>query len=285
MQTQPPPPQTTEAAPEEPAQSYRIQMLQNDGKIVPIDLETYVGRVLLAEMPASFDMEALKAQAVAIRTYTLKRAGGSKHAPAEVCEDSTCCQAYITEESYIAKGGTEEMLQRIREATEITENQVLIYDNELIEATYFSAAGGRTEDAVAVWGREVPYLRAQPSLESERFTETESFTVTQFRDMLGLNSIPTVIGNITYTDGGGVDSISIGDAVFTGKEIREKLSLRSTVFIITLVGDTVTITTKGNGHRVGMSQYGAEAMALAGSMYYEILEYYYPGTELTVLEQ
>lgn len=283
LQEDPAQPLTVATEPEEVRSQHKIVVLEN-GTPVSMDLETYTSRVLLAEMPASFDMEALKAQAVAIRTYTLRQASGGKHENADVCTDSSCCQAYKTEADY-TEG--EEMLARIQKAVEKTKDQVLVYDGGLIEATYFSSTGGSTEDAVAVWGREVPYLRAQPSPEgkSDKFLETVTFSATQVQQLLELDALPASVGSVTYTDGGGVDSICIGNKTFTGTEVRKKLGLSSTAFLITIVGDSVTITTKGNGHRVGLSQYGAEVMAVEGSMYYEILEYYYPGAKLTTLDE
>ena len=272
----------TQAPPQESLPSILVQ--QEDGSVVSMALDSYVGRVLLAEMPASFQTEALKAQAVAIRTYTLKQ---GKHDKADVCTDSTCCQAYITPQAYMEKGGDTAMLARIDEAVRDTENQVLTYEGELIEATYFSSSGGRTEAAVAVWGADVPYLQSVESLgetDTGHFVETVTFSLAEFTDRLGLDVLPSAIGEITYTEGDGVDTIVIAGQTFRGTDIRKFLDLKSTAFIITIVGDTVTITTKGNGHRVGLSQYGAEAMAKAGRVYYEILEYYYPGTTLTVME-
>ena len=283
------PAQTTTTAPTEfpePEKTVvRVQLA--DGNVDPVDLETYVGRVLLAEMPLSFDVEALKAQAVAIRTYTLKRMdGGGKHDSADVCTSSVCCQAYITPDEYVARGGEEDLLHKLDEVLTDTKDQVLTYDGDLIEATYFSSSGGSTEDAVAVWGREVPYLRAQPSPDvgEKKFLTTVTFSVAEFCDLLDQKEMPESIGHITYTPGGGVETIQIGNQIFSGTELRRRLSLASTAFLITKVGDSITITTKGNGHRVGMSQYGAEAMAVAGRAYYEILEYYYPGAELFARE-
>ena len=178
------------------------------------------------------------------------------------------------------------MIDKMKEAVDKTENLVLMYDGELIEATYFSCSGGRTEAAVSVWGQDIAYLQSVDSPgeeQSANYIDTVSFTAQEFSGRIGLSlqgSPATWIGEITYTDGGGVDKIQIGGVEFSGVQIRQMLNLRSTAFLISAVGDTVTITTKGFGHRVGMSQYGAEAMAAQGKNYRQILEHYYPGTTL-----
>ena len=139
-----------------------------DGSIEHMDMDVYLTGVVLAEMPADFETEALKAQAVAARTYTAKAIqSGGKHGNGSICTDSGCCQAYISEESYLTQGGSEENLRKVRRAVLDTAGYVLTYEGELIEATYFACSGGSTEDAAAVWGTDYPYLRAVPSLGEE----------------------------------------------------------------------------------------------------------------------
>lgn len=264
-----------------------ISVLLSDGSISPMPMDTYLCRVLLREVPASFDEEALKAQAVVARTYALKRiCDVKKHGQEAVCTDSSCCQGYCTEEEYLLNGGTQEDLEKISKAVAATEDHVLYYNGELIEATYFSCSGGRTEDALAVWGADVPYLQSVESPGEEKaahYTDTVTFSADLFADKLGYTPAGNPgswITDVTYTPGGGVKTIKIGDREFEGTQLRSLLGLRSTAFVISAVGNTVTITTKGYGHRVGMSQYGAEAMAVSGKDYAQILSYYYPGTEL-----
>ena len=265
-----------------------VSVLKND-KIEYMELEDYVLCVVLAEMPADFDVEALKAQAVVARTYTCKKMDDPKHKNASLCIDSRCCQAFMDEASYLFKGGTKENLQKVRDAVDSTAGKVLLYQGELIEATYFSCSGGKTEDAAAVWGAEVPYLQSVDSPGEElasHYTDTIRFSVQEFCDKLGLSENQSVsVENITYTSGGGVASIVFQGNSFTGTEIRQKLGLRSTAFVITVAGSTVTVTTKGFGHRVGMSQYGAEAMAVKGSTYLEILSHYYTDTTISDLSR
>jgi stage II sporulation protein D len=165
---------------------------------------------------------------------------------------------------------------------------VLTYEGSLIEATYFSCSGGSTEDAAAVWGTDFSYLRAVDSPGEEHaahYTDTVSFTVDELEQRLGVALAGEWIGRVSYTAGGGVDTILIGGKCFTGKEIRTILGLRSTVFEMEVSGETVAITTRGFGHRVGMSQYGADAMAVSGSSYEEILAHYYPGTTIELTNE
>ena len=271
--------------------------LQQESKVVvlttngqeELDMQDYLTGVLLAEMPVDFSEEALKAQAVVSRTYALRRnTAGAKHPQGAVCTESSCCQAYRSTEDFLSKGGTEEMLKKVAQAVEETVDQVLTYDGALIEATYFSCSGGRTEDALAVWGTDIPYLQAvdSPGEESAtHFVDTAEFSAAEFASLLGISpegSADGWLGSVTYTDGGGVASMVIGGKLFSGTEIRQKLGLRSTAFSMYATQDTIHISTRGFGHRVGMSQYGAEAMAVKGNDYQKILYHYYPGTQLTV---
>ena len=263
-----------------------IPVLNNE-EYQQMDLNTYLVGVLLGEMPTDFDLEALKAQAVVARTYTLKRnTTGLKHLGGAVCTDSTCCQAFCSMEDFLKDGGVQEALNKVIIAVQDTNQQVLTYMDALIEATYFSCSGGRTEDAEAVWGSEIPYLQALDSPGEEQathYTDQIVFTAEEFSERLGFTpQTPPVawLGNTTYTNGQGVDTMVIDGKTYKGTQLREKLNLPSTAFAIEIVGDSVQITTRGFGHRVGMSQYGAEAMAVQGHNYEDILRYYYPGTEL-----
>ena len=254
--------------------------------LLEMPLDTYVTGVVLAEMPADFEPEALKAQAVACRTFALKSMQRSKHKDAFVCTDPTCCQAFISPSEYT---GSENNLEKVYLATKETENEVLMFDGNLIEATYFSCSGGKTEADVEVWGADVPYLQSveSPGEEiSSNYETTKSFTHANFKQMLGLPqsmNLNEMKMDLTYTEGGGIETLKIGDSVYSGVQVRSLLSLRSTIFSIEHTDDCVLITTKGYGHRVGMSQYGAEAMAVAGAQYDEILQHYYLGTDLARL--
>lgn len=268
--------------------SIYISVLDMNGVVHQMDIDTYLTAVVLCEMPAEFELEALKAQAIVARTYALKKViSGGKHAEAAVCMNSSCCQGYFHPDDYLEHGGQDDLLEKVRFAVEETKDLVIVFEGELIDATYFSCSGGRTEDAVAVWGSDIPYLQSieSPGEESAtHYTDTVCFSINDISKRLNIETEKLAgqwISNITYTDGGGVDTLDICGETYTGTQLRQLLNLRSTAFVITSIGQSVTITTKGYGHRVGMSQYGAEAMALKGSNYQEILTHYYQGVTLT----
>ena len=270
--------------PPDPIPPTYISVLHSD-KMAQMELESYVLRVVLGEVPADFETEALKAQAVVARTFALKLGDSGRHGGA-VCTQSSCCQAYRTEEIYLQKGGTEEKLEKVRAAVEATRGQVLTYGGELINATYFSCSGGSTEDAVAVWGYDVPYLQSVQSPGEEdaaAYYREKTFTPEEFSKALGvrLEGKPKKwFGKVTYTAGGGVETMTIGGVRYKGTTLRSLLGLRSTMFTVAIEQGNIVVCMKGYGHRVGMSQYGADAMALEGSSYAEILAHYYVGAVL-----
>lgn len=264
-----------------------VLVKMKDGHVEEMPLETYILSVVLREMPASFNVEALKAQAVVARTYTVRHMEKTgRHSDAHICVDSSCCQGYRTPEDYLKDGGDKQNLETVTKAVADTQGQILIYDGSVIDATYFSCSGGVTEDAVAVWGSDVPYLRSTKSPGEENakhYTDTVQLTVAEVTDKLGImlqDYRNFKIGQITYTTGGGIDTAVICGKEYKGTQLRKLLGLKSTACVITVAGNTVTITTKGYGHRVGMSQYGAEAMAQKGNDYQQILYYYYQGVQL-----
>lgn len=287
--TQPVLPGTT--APGEAAALHYIPVITGENSVQLMELEDYIRGVVLAEMPASFEVDALKAQAVAARTYTMRHLKlGDRHSQGAVCTDSTCCQAYITDADYLDRRGTQEDVEKVTAAVAETAGQVLTYNGDLIEATYFACSGGRTEDAAAVWGSEIPYLQAVDSpgeTNAENYNEQLYFNASDFASLLGrdlVGSPDSWLGNVTYTAGGGVDTIVIGGVTYSGTQLRKLLDLNSTVFTMTADKQGIAVKTLGWGHRVGMSQYGADAMAVAGSSYVEILTYYYQGTRIDKLE-
>lgn len=268
-----------------------IPVLLSDRSVRIMELDTYLRGVVLAEMPASFEMEALKAQAVAARTCALQcNREGTKHPAGAVCTDFKCCQAYMETTDYLADGGKVESIEKISQAVEQTSGQVITYQGELIQATYFSCSGGRTENAVAVWGTEVPYLQSVESTgeeDAEIYCNTVQFSALDFALLLGRNlngSCSSWLGSVTRTEGGGVATMVVGGKIYTGTELRELLSLNSTAFTMSASENTISVTTYGKGHRVGMSQYGADAMATLGSTYDEILAYYYGGARIDKLD-
>lgn len=270
--------------------SLDIRLRQADGTVEEMGLEAYLTGVLLGEVPADFEPEALKAQAVAARTYTAKAVlTGGKHGDGSLCTDFACCQAYLPEEDYLEAGGTEEGLEKIRGAVTDTAGLVLSYEGSLIEATYFSCSGGRTEDAQAVWGTDYPYLRAVASPGEEAAAHYEDEITVEpglFQEKLGrqLGGSPEEwFGKCTRTPGGGVDTLEIGGERDSGVRLRQLFGLPSTAFTVSVEAGKIVFRTKGFGHRVGMSQYGADAMAATGRGFREILEHYYPGTKVEEL--
>ena len=253
----------------------QINVLHN-GQVLAMRFDDYLCGVLLGEMPASFHEEALKAQAVAARTYTLKMLrNAQKHVNADICTDYTCCQAYIDPEG-------NDSIQKIRDAVYTTTGKVLIFDGDLIEATYFSCSGGRTEAAVEVWGEDIPYLQAIDSpWDADAKYHRDMFVISEKELLEKLDiyneSEEFTYSNVIYTDGGGVDTIRIGGSLYSGLEIRKRFGLRSTIFTVSVEEGNVVFRTEGYGHRVGLRQYGADAMASAGHSYDEILSHYYGG--------
>lgn len=262
-----------------------LEVLMEDGIIRTMTLRQYLLGVMLGELPWDFPPEAQKAQAVVCRTYTLRRLGRGRHGQADVCTDSQCCQAWQEPE-----GVGEKYLAPARTALEQTDGQVLYYDGELIDATFFSASGGRTEAAVAVWGTDVPYLQTveSPGEEAPYDGEELVFTPEQCREILRKEAPELILeedphtwfGEPVLTSGLGVMSMELGGRLFTGQELRRMFGLRSTAFTVSIRDGAVVFQTRGFGHRVGMSQYGARAMALAGESCAQILTHYYRGVTL-----
>ena len=261
--------------------------------VLTMDLEEYLVGVVLSEMPPSFDTEALKAQAVAARTFACKQIADGKHKEFDLCTLSTCCQAWNAVEEMEQKFGNsaELFLKKAGQAVKETVGEVLCYNNEFIDAVYFSCSGGTTEDAVAVWGTEVPYLQSVASggeelsscYRSELRITHEQFaqTIGRYNSDVLLNRDPIYwIEDIERTEGDGVKRICIGGVWFSGPELRSAFGLKSTKFTVSVEEQDIVFHVLGYGHRVGMSQYGANAMAKTGKTYREILQYYYSGVEI-----
>lgn len=277
--------ETTQSRP-----SRKISVRLGD-RVEEIELDSYITGVVLAEMPAAFEEEALKAQAVAARTYTLRCSMAmDKHPDAAVCTDSTCCQAYLSPEEYMKHGGKDADLDKVRHAVKSTAGDVLTYDRQMILAAYFSCSGGKTEDALEVWGGEVPYLQSvdSPGEEiAEHYRDRVFFSRETLEKSLGISLWGTPgdwIGPVTYTAGGGVDTMYFAGKEFTGQQLRANLGLYSASFFMEPGENGVYITTIGKGHRVGMSQWGANAMAKAGCDYQQILLHFYTGVTIDKMD-
>ena len=262
-----------------------VPVLTGKATLRVMELEEYVLCVVLAEMPAYFHEEALKSQAVAARTYALRRMErGDKHPDGAVCIDSGCCQAMMSQEEYLQVRGTPGELETIRRAVAATAGQILMYAGDLAESTYFSCSGGKTEDALEVWGTSYPYLKSVSSPGEEQaatYRARKIFSPEEFVAALdrSLSGEPAQwLGKTTYTQGGGVKTMDICGKTYSGTQLRDMLALNSASFSIWVEEGMLVVETSGKGHRVGMSQYGADAMAETGETYLEILGYYYPGT-------
>ncbi len=256
-----------------------LHVLQGE-EVVEMSLHEYLIGVVSAEMPATFPSEALKAQAIAARTFTLRQSEMQKHPNADICTRSDCCQGWQAKKNASATQAVEE-----------TDGLVITYDDALIEATYFSCCGSRTESALAVWGADIPYLQSveshgesdAPRYKDEVVIDASFFTETlraQYPQMDFSGSAEDWIGKISYTKGGGIDSATIGGVCVTGIELRKLFSLRSTDICFEVSEDRIIMTTYGFGHRVGMSQYGAKAMAENACDFQDILTYYYQNVQL-----
>lgn len=281
---------TAPQATEQEQQTEGIWVLTEGEKLQWMQPEEYLTGVLLAEMPTSFDHNALCAQAVAARTYAMKRSTDRRHPYGAVCTDPACCQAYVDTAVYLDGLGFPEDVDTAREAVEATDGMVLTYQGELIEATYFHSSGGRTEASVAVWGVEYPYLQPVDSPGEEKMEEKDCrfyYSREELEKMLErqLPGSPSGwIGWTTYTVGGGVDTILLAGIEYSGLQLRSALKLNSTVFTVVAEQDGLCFITRGKGHRVGLSQLGAQAMALQGYTWQEILFHYYPGTGIDKLQ-
>lgn len=253
-----------------------VHMERSDGTSVELALEDYLLGVVGSEMPASFPLEALKAQAVAARTFVCKRD--------YQVDDTTASQVYHDEEQLkgIWQDRYEEYHGVIAKAVEETKGEILTYEGEVITAAFFSSSNGRTNNVEDYWKEALPYLRSVKSpwdIEEEGNAQSVVFTPDEVAQALGFaQPIQSISSPVRY-ENGYVKSVTIDGIVFTGRELREKLTLRSSAFEI-LFEDTITITTHGYGHGIGLSQYGAKGMAEEGKSYQDILTHYYTGVEI-----
>lgn len=266
----------------------------DEGRSVDMDICQYLKCVVAAEMPADFEIEALKAQAVAARTYLYARMENATtnetHNGAVICTDSSHCQAYITEEERREKwgSGADKKWDKISRAVEETSGQIMTYNGEIISAVFHSTSSGNTEAAVDVWGNDVPYLQSvesvgdieSPKYYSELIVSEEEFKNTVSEKVSGVDWSKGFVSDINRSQSGGIISLNVGGVNIKGSEFRNIFSLRSANVEITQEDGNVKMSVKGYGHGVGMSQYGANYMASQGSGYDEILKTYYKGIEI-----
>ena len=258
-----------------------VSLKLKNGSIISISLEEYVIGVVGSEMPASFSTEALKAQAVAARTYALKRIASGKTLTA-----TTSDQVYKTNDELKAMWGNSfnTYYNKVKNAVNATKGKYMTYNGNYIDALYFSTSNGKTEDPSYVWGTSYPYIKPVDSSVDKNvksFSYTKTMNLSDFCSKLGVSiSNNSDINILSRTPGDRVNQVFIGGKTFTGVNVRTLLGLRSADFTISISGSTVTISTKGFGHGCGMSQYGANELAKKGYTYTQILHHYYTGIQI-----
>lgn len=273
-----------------------IKMLHVEtGEVEELEMDEYLYGVVSAEMPASYEMEALKAQAVVARTYTAyKIAHAGKHQEAHICNDSKCCQAWISKENRLAKWNEEDResnWNKIIEAVDSTAGKIITYNGEPINAFFHSNSGGSTEIVSNVWGgTDYPYLQSVETLGEEGYSQYTSVVTLTKEEVLEKirNSHPEIQINyeeenpiqITeYTDSGRVKTIRFGNVLISGVEARTIFGLKSAKFEV-IINENITFNVIGYGHGVGLSQTGADAMAKTGSNFEQIINHYYTGIKI-----
>lgn len=275
----------------------------NTGKVITLPLEEYLVGVVAAEMPAEFEVEALKAQAVAARTYTVKRMlgfGGKPsdlHPDGEICNNPTHCQAWIDDREMKNRWGILKYpvyKNKIIQAVKDTRSQVITFNNTVIEPVYHGSCGGRgTENSEDVWSEPIPYLRSVECPQEYKVSDHVYVVTTGMEGLLsrlravGVQPSPAAMSEakpgftaLETSAGGRVIQARVFGQVITGKSLREALGLTSTLIRWEQSGDNVTVESIGKGHAVGMCQYGANGMALAGNDYKAIIFHYYTGVKI-----
>ncbi len=267
------------------------------GEVEELPIDTYLYNVVSAEMPADYELEALKAQAVVARTYTIYQISNSKgkHEGADICDDSTCCQAWISKEDRLAKwdeSARESNWNKIAQAVDSTAGKIITYEGKPIDAFFHSNSGGKTELPVNVWGGSgFPYLQSVETSGEDAYTQYSSSVAITKTDLLNKlkEKHPEVqidfnaedaIKIIEYTDGGRIRTIKFGNIEISGVEARSILGLKSANFEVKLEGENVVFSVKGYGHGVGLSQTGSDSMAKNGSNYEDIIKHFYTNVEI-----
>ncbi len=269
------------------SQTY-ITVFNHETKTVSeVPIESHLVGVLAAEMPATYESEALKAQAVAARSYILSKSesSNSDHPDAIICTNPNHCKGWISEDK--AKSGWQSSernsnWKKLKKAVNSTKGEFMVCDGETVEAFFFASSGGKTENSEDVWGGSRPYLKSVESpgdVLSPDHKSTVKISADDFSRILG-GSFPPVISDITRTAGGSVSTIKINEKTFKGTEIRKMFGLKSANFTVSTSSDLMTFTVLGYGHGVGMSQVGANFMAKNGKNYTEILSHYYTNIQI-----
>lgn len=261
-----------------------------DGSVEEIDLDTYLYGVVASEMPASFDIEALKAQAVVARTYTIYQIrNGSKHENANICDSAACCQAWISKENRFTRweeNMQEEYWSKIVNAVNETKGNVIFYNNEPINALFHSNSGGKTELAINVWGGNFPYFQTVETSGEDAYTSYNSEIKISKDELIKimLENYPEFkidfekedsIKIIELTEGDRIEKIKIGNTPISGVEARKIFGLKSAKFNFEIRENYIEFKVIGYGHGVGLSQCGSDLLAKSGKKFDEIIKYYY----------
>lgn len=265
-------------------------LLSETGKVEELDLDVYLIGVVASEMPASFEKEALKAQAIVARTYTIYQMKNSKkHENADICDSPFCCQAWISKENRFARWEDEKEIEywnKITEAVRETNGKIIKYNNEPINAFFHSNSGGKTELAINVWGGNLPYLQSVETNGEDAYTSYNSILEISKDDlikkMLEKDSEFQInfkdvdcIKILEYTEGGRVQKIKIGNKTLSGTDCRKIFELKSAKFMVEILEDRIKFLVTGYGHGVGLSQCGSDLLAKQGMTCEEIIKYYY----------
>lgn len=280
-------------------QKYKtIKLLHTDtGKVEELNIDEYLYGVVSSEMPASYEVEALKAQAVVARTYTIYQAmnNSGKHENADICDNYACCQAWISKEERLAKWATEEAesnWNKIVDAVNSTSGKIITYEGNPINAFFHANSGGVTESSLNIWGGvDYPYLKSVETAGEDGYTQYSSEVKLTKEELLNKikEKYPDCVIDFTqqdcikileYTTSGRVKTIKFGNKEIAGTEARTLLGLKSTNFNVIIEGENVVFSVIGYGHGVGMSQTGADALAKSGSNYEEIIKHFYTNVEI-----
>ena len=275
-----------------------IKLLHSgSGQIEELPIDEYLYGVVSSEMPANYEVEALKAQAIVARTYTIYQImnNSGKHPGADICDNSSCCQAWISKDERLSKWAPEEAesnWNKIVDAVNSTSGKIITYQNKPIIAFFHSNSGGKTESSLNIWGGiDYPYLKSVETAGEEGYTQYSSeakFTKEELLNKLKEKyedceidySQENCIQILEYTTSGRVKTIKFGNKEIAGTEARTILGLRSTNFTFTISGDEIIFSVIGYGHGVGMSQTGADALAKSGSNCEEIIKHFYTDVEI-----
>jgi len=276
----------------------KIKLLHTDTEqIEELKIDEYLYGVVSSEMPASYEIEALKAQATVARTYTIYQIinNSSKHENADICDEFNCCQAWISKDERLAKWEPEESetnWNKIVQAVDSTKGKIVVYNGQPINAFFHANSGGITENSLNIWGGiDYPYLKSVETAGEEGYTQYESEVVLSYQELITKIqaeykdceidfSQQDCIKIIDYTTSGRVKTIKFGNKEIAGTEARTLLGLKSTNFIFSIDEERVTFTVIGYGHGVGMSQTGADSMAKTGSTYEDIIKHFYTNVEI-----